>query len=195
MTFDAKKVKNEIVKWIQDFFYENGKDCNAVVGISGGKDSSVVAALCVEALGKDRVKDVSNISKILRNSFYCGIITYHKEFTPDFLEQKKIRNFGDMEFTQVRGNHKPIITEEEYDQAQKRINSRRKTLSVDTSGQRMYGEKPPSDVWVKLLECECGHKFNRKMWHNTTEGKQYGYQCYSSIRTGTVRTRLNGVFS
>lgn len=55
MTFDAKKVKNEIVKWIQDFFYENGKDCNAVVGISGGKDSSVVAALCVEALGKDRV--------------------------------------------------------------------------------------------------------------------------------------------
>lgn len=53
--FDAKKVKNEIVKWIQDFFYENGKDCNAVVGISGGKDSSVVAALCVEALGKERV--------------------------------------------------------------------------------------------------------------------------------------------
>ena len=55
MIFDAKKVKNEIVKWIQDFFYENGKGCNAVVGISGGKDSSVVAALCVEALGKDRV--------------------------------------------------------------------------------------------------------------------------------------------
>lgn len=55
MAFDAKKVKNEIVKWIQDFFYENGKDCNAVVGISGGKDSSVVSALCVEALGKDRV--------------------------------------------------------------------------------------------------------------------------------------------
>ena len=142
------------------------------------------------AMGKSNWH-VSNISKILRNSFYCGIITYHKEFTPDFLEQKKIRNFGDMEFTQVRGNHKPIITEEEYDQAQKRIDSRRKTLSVDTSGQRMYGEKPPSDVWVKLLECECGHKFNRKMWHNTTEGKQYGYQCYSSIRTGTVRTRLN----
>ena len=55
MAFDAKKVKNEIVKWIQDFFYENGKGCNAVVGISGGKDSSVVAALCVEALGKERV--------------------------------------------------------------------------------------------------------------------------------------------
>lgn len=53
--FDAEKVKNECVQWIRDFFEENGKGCNAVVGISGGKDSSIVAALCVEALGRERV--------------------------------------------------------------------------------------------------------------------------------------------
>lgn len=53
--FDAKKVKDECVEWIRQFFEENGSGCNAVVGISGGKDSSVAAALCVEALGKDRV--------------------------------------------------------------------------------------------------------------------------------------------
>ena len=53
--FNAEKVKNECVEWIRDFFEKNGKGCNAVVGISGGKDSSIVAALCVEALGKDRV--------------------------------------------------------------------------------------------------------------------------------------------
>lgn len=53
--FQAEKVKNECVAWIRSFFAENGADCNAVVGISGGKDSSVVAALCVEALGKERV--------------------------------------------------------------------------------------------------------------------------------------------
>lgn len=53
--FDAQKVKNDCVQWIKDFFEENGKGCNAVVGISGGKDSSIVAALCVEALGKERV--------------------------------------------------------------------------------------------------------------------------------------------
>lgn len=53
--FDAKKTKDECVQWIRDWFEENGKDCNAVVGISGGKDSTVAAALCVEALGKDRV--------------------------------------------------------------------------------------------------------------------------------------------
>ena len=53
--FDAKRIKNECVEWIRGFFEKNGPGCNAVVGISGGKDSSVVAALCVEALGKDRV--------------------------------------------------------------------------------------------------------------------------------------------
>lgn len=53
--FDANRVKDECVAWIRDFFEKNGKGCNAVVGISGGKDSSVVAALCVEALDKERV--------------------------------------------------------------------------------------------------------------------------------------------
>lgn len=53
--FDAVKIKNDCVAWIRDFFEKNGRDCNAVVGISGGKDSSVAAALCVEALGRDRV--------------------------------------------------------------------------------------------------------------------------------------------
>ena len=49
--FDAVKIKNECILWIRDFFEKNGPGCNAVIGISGGKDSSVCAALCVEALG------------------------------------------------------------------------------------------------------------------------------------------------
>lgn len=53
--FDANKVKEELIKWIRRWFDENGDGCNAIIGISGGKDSSVCAALCVEALGKDRV--------------------------------------------------------------------------------------------------------------------------------------------
>lgn len=53
--FDVKKTTAEIVRWISDWFEINGKGCNAVIGISGGKDSSVVAALCAEALGKERV--------------------------------------------------------------------------------------------------------------------------------------------
>lgn len=53
--FKPEQTKKECVRWIQEFFTHNGNGCNAVIGISGGKDSSIVAALCVEALGKDRV--------------------------------------------------------------------------------------------------------------------------------------------
>lgn len=53
--FNASQTAEKCVEWIRDFFDKNGRGCNAVVGISGGKDSSVVAALCVKALGKERV--------------------------------------------------------------------------------------------------------------------------------------------
>lgn len=53
--FNAAKTKDEIVEWIRNYFRKNGSDCNAVIGISGGKDSSIVAALCCEALGNGRV--------------------------------------------------------------------------------------------------------------------------------------------
>ena len=53
--FNAQAVKDNCVEWIRDFFEHNGRGCNAVIGISGGKDSSVAAALCAEALGRDRV--------------------------------------------------------------------------------------------------------------------------------------------
>lgn len=56
--FDVLKVKRDCAEWIRAFFEENGKDCSAVIGISGGKDSSVAAAMCVEALGRDRVLGV-----------------------------------------------------------------------------------------------------------------------------------------
>lgn len=72
--FNAKEVKEELVKWLQDWFKVNGDGCKAVIGISGGKDSTVTAALCVEALGKDRVfgvlmpngeqKDISDSIKV-----------------------------------------------------------------------------------------------------------------------------------
>lgn len=57
-SFDAEKVSRDCIEWIKNWFSLNGDGCKAVVGISGGKDSSVVAALCCKALGKDRVLGV-----------------------------------------------------------------------------------------------------------------------------------------
>lgn len=53
--FNAEKIKNDLIQWLKDWEHENAQGCNFVVGISGGKDSSVVAALLVQAFGKDRV--------------------------------------------------------------------------------------------------------------------------------------------
>jgi NAD+ synthase len=83
-SFDAKKVKDLAVQWIRDWFEENGPGCNAVLGVSGGKDSSVVAALCVEALGKDRVIGVTmpnGVQPDINDSFrliqHLGIRSYN----------------------------------------------------------------------------------------------------------------------
>ena len=72
--FNEKKVTKELIEWVKDWFLNNGKDCNAIIGISGGKDSTVTAALCVKALGKDKVigvlmpngeqKDISDSIKV-----------------------------------------------------------------------------------------------------------------------------------
>lgn len=53
--FNTKFVTEELIKWITNWFEGNGKDCNAVLGMSGGKDSTICAALLAKALGPDRV--------------------------------------------------------------------------------------------------------------------------------------------
>ena len=75
--FNVVEVKDRIVTWIREWFEQNGKGCDAVIGISGGADSSVVAGLCVEALGKDRVfgvlmpngeqKDISDAMHLVKH--------------------------------------------------------------------------------------------------------------------------------
>ena len=55
MKFHAEEMTNALIHWIRAWFSKNGRGCNAVIGISGGKDSSVCAALCTAALGKERV--------------------------------------------------------------------------------------------------------------------------------------------
>ena len=107
-TFDAKQVKDQVVRWIRDWFEVNGKGCNAVIGISGGKDSSTVAALCVEALGRDHVigvtmpngvqKDISDSMMLINHlgiryfnvniadTYQVLMNTIGEQFAPDGIE-------------------------------------------------------------------------------------------------------------
>ena len=126
-----------------------------------------------------------NISRILRNSFYCGTIVYRKQFVPDFLEQKKINNFGEIDKVIVEGRHTPIVTKEQFEKVQQILSS--KSESVHNKGCR--GKKISKDVWCRKMKCECGSSYNRVTWHKSSEGPQYAYQCYSQIRTGSFKTR------
>ena len=72
-----------ITEWIKNYFAKNGPNAKAVIGISGGKDSTIAAALCVKALGKDRVIGVlmpqhvqSDIQDSLRVCETLGIKSY-----------------------------------------------------------------------------------------------------------------------
>ena len=133
--------------------------------------------------------DCSGISRVLHNEFYSGIIVYRKNYVPDYLEQKKIRNYDQVQKVEVQGKHQPIVTEEEYLRVQKLVNSKKSTQVAIARAR--CGVKPCLDVYCRKMKCECGISFNRRVWHRTKVGEiQYAYQCYNQINTGTVATRI-----
>lgn len=141
------------------------------------------------AMGKTKWYDTV-ISHVLKNSFYCGIITYHKEYTPDYLTQKKIKNYGEVELIQVKGRHEPIITEEDFERVQLIMASKiAQCKNINTGRRTTTGKRPRTTVWGKLLVCECGHKFNTRNWYRTKTTANTGYQCYDSVRTGSYESR------
>ena len=116
--FDAYTVKDACVRWIRDWFEENGKACNAVLGISGGKDSSICAALCVEALGKDRVIGVTmpnGVQPDIEDSFrlieHLGIRSYQVNVGPAFdaLMREVEEQLGGPASSQTRINMAPRL--------------------------------------------------------------------------------------
>ena len=77
-------IKDQAIQWIKEYFEKNGNpETKAIIGISGGKDSSVVAALCCAALGKERVVGVmmpnsvqSDIADSIKLCNFLGIKNY-----------------------------------------------------------------------------------------------------------------------
>ena len=121
----------------------------------------------------------------MNNPFYCGIILYRKEYVPDYLEQKKVKNWGEVEQIAVEGSHEPIVTKEEFEKVRKMLDS--KSFSVNNRGRR--GKHKANDVWCRKLKCYCGASMNRRVWRRVNGIPQYCYQCYSQVRTGSIATR------
>ena len=128
------------------------------------------------------------ISHVLKNSFYCGIITYHKEYVPDYLKQKKVKNYGEIEFTQVQSTHEPIVTVEEYERVQRIMEAKTNRMPYLNRGDQR-GKKPRTTIWGKLLICECGRTFNMRRWERSDRYNGNAYQCYSSVETDSYESR------
>lgn len=133
----------------------------------------------------------SVISKTLKRKFYCGLLDYGQQYSDGYKTQKRKNNYGDKDRIIIQGSHEPIVTVEEFDKVQEIMESHRKSMPNLQTGPRPNGQKNKVDVWSKLLVCVCGHCFNRHKWAHKNSRTVYGYQCYSSVRSGTVQTRLN----
>ena len=128
------------------------------------------------------------VSNILQNTFYCGIITYHKQYTPDFLTQKKTKNKGVIELTRIKGTHTPIVTEEDFNKVQEIMNQRRTEKKKNRKVQ-LYGLPSRKSVWSRILLCSCGKRFNQHNENRSDHGYISGFQCYTSANKGSKRER------
>ncbi len=126
----------------------------------------------------------SNISKVLKNTFYYGLITYRKEYVKDYLDQKRCRNFGEIAFEYADGRHPPIVTKDEFDRVQSIMASR----SVPFQQSRK-GKKPAIDEWAKLLKCSCGCNVTRAHYSGAGNSKKVAYLCRDVSRNGTPENR------
>lgn len=126
------------------------------------------------------------ISRLLRNSFYCGKIVYRKQYVPDYLEQKKINNYDEVDKIEIMGKHEPIISEELFNDCQRKLDA--KTVN------RLRGKhaiNPPKSAYARILKCQCGSNFERRKWHKYKDGRiRYGFECYKQKNHGSYRTRL-----
>lgn len=129
----------------------------------------------------------SSIVRILRNPFYCGTIIYRKSYIPDYLEQKPRKNNGEVEQIIVEGKHQIIITKEEFDKAQKILDSH----SVVRKGNKGHGRAAPKNVWSRKLLCECGSSFNKSTYYKNLDNDicTYYYQCYNQKNNGSLNYR------
>ena len=130
------------------------------------------------------------ISRILNNQTYMGIMAYGKSFSNNYLEQKRVNNFDKSSYLCVKGDFPPIVTEEEWHQAQAIKESRVKQSFKTDAKVPVHGTKENHDLWGSKMQCSCGCSFRKNRWHkNENSPWSYGYQCYNILNNGSAKQR------
>ena len=110
---------------------------------------------------------------------------------PDYLEQKRAKNNGELDRIIVEGKHQPIVTKEEFERVQRMLEEKNAQTAQWRKNKGVYSD----DLWRRKLRCQCGHAFAKTRWHSKSRDfTTYTYKCYDQTRTGTVPARLkNGL--
>jgi len=96
---------------------------------------------------------------------------------------------GEIEMTYTKGTHEPIVTEEEFNLVQARMDARTRQLNNCPKGKRVAPKREPATIWGKLMKCSCGCKFNQRGWNHHNGADEMAFQCYSKLAHGSVTER------
>ena len=132
----------------------------------------------------------SKIGRILHNKTYAGYKGYLKSKTDDYLEHSRVKNLDKDSYMYIKGDWKPIISEEQWNHVQELCGE--KTLSVHLDGSdRLQGKRKTEDIWLRKLRCSCGSSYRRNKWriNKKTEEVVFGYQCYNQVNNGSRQFR------
>ena len=118
-------------------------------------------------MGKDKWR-LSTIESILTNEKYKGDALICKTYVKDFLEQKLVKNNGEVDQVYVENHHDPIIDPNHWELVQVEI-ARRKDLGFSYNCTNTFSSK--------LVCSDCGSFYGQKVWHSTSKYRRLVYRC------------------
>lgn len=128
-----------------------------------------------------RVKEWQNtvILRIIRNEKYCGDLVQKKTYTPDFLSHEKKYNRGQEEFVIIKDHHKPIISRELFEKANRMLDAK----SLSQEGKAKYSNRYPFSGKIKCGKCGASYVARYK---TRKDGSRYkAWRCYQAANHGS----------
>lgn len=128
-----------------------------------------------------RVKEWQNtvILRILRNEKYCGDLVQKKTYTPDFLSHEKKYNRGEEEFIIIKDHHRPIISREMFEEANRILDER----SHSQQGKAKYSSRYPFSGKIRCGCCGSGYVARHKTRKNGSRYK--AWRCSEAVKYGS----------
>lgn len=157
--------------------------------VNEGKGTHVIARELKEAGIKPmRVKEWQNtvILRMIRNEKYCGDLVQKKTYTPDFLSHEKKYNCGQEEFVIIKNHHKPIISREMFEEANRILDAR----ALSQEGKAKHSSRYPFSGKIKCGRCGASYVARYK---KRQDGSCYkGWRCLEAVRHGSPHMEKGG---